>query len=275
MAGGLSDIPQVVSVYATGGGRDLTALVVAGDMNALSSLLLERLPSVPGIASAAAHIGIDWYSGVHWRLGAIDTEQKRSVAEESVKEQRSATRMRVFDEADRQLFVALQQDGRARYRFLASELGTSEHLVRRRLETLLRRRMLDFRTDFARTEGGWPAEFVSWLEVPHHHLAEFGAEIARWPTTRICMSTVGTANLMVMSQVHQVRDLSDILDRIRDHLPRATVVDQRLVLRPVKSWGRLLDNDGRAAGVVPVDPWAAATAAGRAGSSVGGPGQHL
>jgi hypothetical protein len=38
--------------------------------------------------------------------------------------------------------------------------------------------------------------------------------------------------------------------------PTATVADQRLVLRPCKSWGRLLDTAGHATGVVPVDLWA-------------------
>lgn len=32
--------------------------------------------------------------------------------------------------------------------------------------------------------------------------------------------------------------------------------DRRTVMRPVKSWGRILDRYGRAADVVPVDLWA-------------------
>ncbi|MGW4393808.1 hypothetical protein ACWEHA_00855 [Amycolatopsis nivea] len=35
-----------------------------------------------------------------------------------------------------------------------------------------------------------------------------------------------------------------------------TVADQRVVLRPLKSWGRVLDRRGPAVGVVPVDLWA-------------------
>ncbi|MFQ6396157.1 Lrp/AsnC family transcriptional regulator [Nocardia sp. KC 131] len=256
VARGLSVIPEVVSVYATDGRCDLTALVIASDMRALGILLLERLPQVPRIASATSHIGLEWHSGVHWRLGAIDTDQKRSVTDEPDTRPRPAMRMGVFDESDRRLFLALQKDGRARYRDLARELDSSEHLIRRQLETLTKRGMLNFRTDFARTEGGWPAEFVLWLEVPHHKLADVGATIGRWSATRICLSTVGTANLMVMSQVHHVRNLCDILDQIRNDLPRVTVVDQQLILRPLKTWGRVLDVNGHAQGIVPVDPWA-------------------
>jgi DNA-binding Lrp family transcriptional regulator len=262
----LAAIPQVISVYATDGAFDLHTVVLAAEMADLSALLLERLPRVPGIARGRAHVGLQWYSGVHWRLGAIDRSQQRSVADEADTGGRRAARGRTLSARgralappDQALFLALQRDGRARYRDLARELGTSEHLVRRRLDSLVRRGMLGFRTDFARREGGWPAEFITWLSVPHDKLDHVGAEISAWPETRICMSAVGSVSLMVMSQVHRVDGVSAILEQLRGTVPEAAVSDQRLVLRAFKSWGRLLDEAGHAAGVVPVDPWAATT----------------
>jgi DNA-binding Lrp family transcriptional regulator len=254
----LAAIPQVISVYATDGAFDLHTVVLAAEMVDLSALLLDRLPRVPGIARGRAHVGLHWYSGVHWRLGAIDTGQQRSVADETDGGRRRGARDRTLPPADRALFLALQRDGRAKYRDLARELGTSEHLVRRRFDSLVRRGMLGFRTDFARREGGWPAEFVTWLSVPHDRIDHAGAEISGWHETRICMSTVGSSNVMVMSQVHRTTDVSAILDQLR-RVPEVTVSDQRLVLRAFKSWGRLLDEAGHAVKVVPVDPWAATT----------------
>jgi DNA-binding Lrp family transcriptional regulator len=255
----LAAIPQVISVYATDGAFDLHTVVLAGDFQALSALLVERLPRVPGIAHVRAQVALQWYSGVHWRLGAIDNRRRRSVAEGADVDHRHAARDRAFLPADRALFLALQRDGRAQYRRLAHDLDTSEHLVRRRLNSLINRGTLAFRTDFARREGGWPVEFVLWLSIPHHKLDHYGAEIGNWSETRISLSTVGSTNLMVMSQVHQISDLSQIVERIRATLPEATVIDQRLVLRPFKSWGRLLDVAGHAVGIVPVDPWAPTT----------------
>jgi DNA-binding Lrp family transcriptional regulator len=256
VADALSAIPQVISVYGTDGAFDLHALVFAGDMHALSRLLLERLPRVPGIAMARAHVSLEWFSGVHWRLGAIDAVQKQSVAEGVDDDRRRGTRSRAFQPADRALFLALQRDGRARYRELARQLGTSEQMVRRRLDGLVRRGMLAFRTDFARGEGGWPAEYVLWLNAPSQSLAAVGRQVSRWAETRICLSAVGSANVMVMVQVHQLSDLAEILERIEATLPDTAVVDQRLVLRAFKSWGRVLDLEGHAVDVVPVDPWA-------------------
>ncbi|MGW5111259.1 Lrp/AsnC family transcriptional regulator [Nocardia sp. NPDC004123] len=257
VAAGLASIPQVMSVYGTDGDFDLHTLVLADSPAALSTLLLDRLPAVPGIARVRSTVALQWHSGVHWRLGAIDSDQQRSVAEEGSGESRKAVRYRTFEPGDRDLFLALQHDGRARYRDLARELNTSEHLVRRQLDALVRRGMLAFRTDFARGAGGWPTEYVLWLSVPHRDLDAAGTEIASWPETRICLSTVGRANIMVMAQVHRIADLSAILGRIGTTLTDAVVIDQRLVLRAFKSWGRLLDGSGHAVGVVPVNPWAA------------------
>lgn len=256
VAGALSLIPQVISVYATDGAFDLHVLVFASDMQALSQLLLEKLPRVPGISLARAHVGLEWYSGVHWRLGAIDTAQKESVADGVEAKRRVARRNRFLKPAERDLFLALQHDGRARYRDLASQLNTSEQMVRRRLDALLKNGMLAFRTDFARGEGGWPAGYVLWLSAPPHSLATVGRQISRWPETRICLSAVGSSNLMVMLQVHQISDLSEILGRITTSFTDTAVVDQRLILRAFKSWGRVLDLQGHAVHVVPVDPWA-------------------
>jgi hypothetical protein len=41
-------------------------------------------------------------------------------------------------------------------------------------------------------------------------------------------------------------------------LAAAAVLDTRVVLRSVKSWGRMLGMDGRACDVVPVDLWSPA-----------------
>lgn len=254
----LAGLPQVVSVYLTSGEFDVHALVFAGDMAALSALLLEEIPRVPGAARVRSHVGLEWYGGARWRLGAISTGQRASVASDEPGTQGPAIeRTRVFDDAERDLYLALQHDGRAGYRELARELNTSEQQVRRRLVSMVRRGTLSFRADFARGEGGWPVELVLWLAAPFDRLEQIGVELGRWPETRICMATSGSANLLVMVQLHLLQDLGHVLARLHAAHPDVQVRDQRVVLRAVKSWGRLLDGAGHAAEVVPVNPWAA------------------
>ena len=254
----LAAIPHVVSVYLTSGDFCVHTIVFAGDADSLATLLLEVIPGVPGVSRVRSHVGVEWLSGVRWRLGALSSTQRSSVSGAEAGEDRAErSRSREFDASERALYLALQQDGRAAYRELARQLEIPEHLARRQTESLVRRGMLTFRTDFARREGGWPVELVLWLTVRHDRIEQVGAELSAWPESRIVLATVGAANLLLMAQLHRLGDIGRIRARLDEAQPAVTVVDERVVLRPIKSLGRLLDETGHAAGVVPVDPWAA------------------
>lgn len=255
VARALTELPHVVSVYLTSGEHDLVALVFAAEMADLSALLIGIPGSLPHAARVRTHVGLAWYSDVHWRLGALSVGEERTVRDGETPVRPSLSRGQEYSAEDHALYLALQPDGRARYRDLAERLGVPEHLVRRRLAGLVRRDMLAFRTDFARSKGGWPAQVVLWLSVPGEGLHETGLAIGAWRETRICLSVVGVANLFVMVQLHRLAELCDLQVRLRSSLPSVTVVDERVILRPVKSWGRLLDRDGHMTGLVPADPW--------------------
>jgi DNA-binding Lrp family transcriptional regulator len=257
VASALAAIPQVASVYLTGGAFDMHALVVASDMGKLSRLLLDRLPLVPGIVRVRSSVGTTWYSHVRWRLGAIDASQEELIRGDDVGDRAARVRRaKLFSEADRALYLALQHDGRARYRDLATELGVSEQLAKRRLTTLTRDGVIALRTDFTRGEGGWPAQVALWLGVDDARADRVGDELSRWPETRFCLAAFGPANLFLEAQLHRLDEHDALLERIRTRLPEVTIVDRRPVLRAVKSWGRVLDPAGHATTVVPVDPWA-------------------
>jgi hypothetical protein len=49
-----------------------------------------------------------------------------------------------------------------------------------------------------------------------------------------------------------------VIHRLLAEYPGVAVLDTRVVLRSVKSWGRLLGPDGHAQEIVPVDLWAPA-----------------
>jgi DNA-binding Lrp family transcriptional regulator len=251
----LAEIPQVGSVYLSAGSYDVHALIFAARMSTLTELLFDRLAVTPDVVRARSHIGLEWFSGVGWRLGAIDTGAEREVRDDDPnRDPHRGTKL--LDPDEHALYLALQYDGRARYRDLANELGTSEQQVRRRMTAMTKRGLLTFRTDFTRIEGGWPALLVLWLRVPDEVVEAVGGQVSGWPETRICFSVVGAANLFVMVQLHRIGELSRLLARVRDLGRGIEVLDQRVVLRPVKSWGRLLDRDGHSTGVIPVDPWA-------------------
>ena len=233
-------VPQVFSVNITTGKDNLYALVVAADQPLLTELIVDTLPAVAGLNRVQSALITNLFSGTRWRLGGLSPDQVRAVTPESAKPNPAHE----FDDFDRELFLALQRDGRLSFRDLAAVVGRPEPTVRRRLGLLTHSGMLVFRTDFARVEAGWPTAV--------------GRTLVRYPETRFCVAVVGggVADLFVTMQLHNVSDLDPVIHRLSAEHPGVAVLGTRVVLRSVKSWGRLLGPDGRARRVVPVDLWA-------------------
>jgi DNA-binding Lrp family transcriptional regulator len=246
-------VPQVFSTHITTGRYNVYGLLVAADERALAQLLVEVLPCVKGIHAVQTASVFQLFSGTYWRLGAITAAQAREVAQPAL-----PSTHRDFDGFDRQLYLALQQDGRLSYRDLAAQLDTSELVARRRIQLLMRCRALTFRTDFARAAAGWPTNVVLLLRVDTETaVAEVGRTLVLWPETRVCAAVLGgDAHLFVTVQVHHLSALDGFVTRLHQAFRGVVVLSSRVVLRPVKSYGRLLDVDGYANGMVSVDPWA-------------------
>lgn len=247
-------LPHVASVHITTGRYNVYGLVVAADESMLARLVVDALPGVDGVAAVQTATMFRLFSGTYWRLGAISVDQASDVSVPAAGPVRH-----VFDDFDRQMYLALQQDGRLSYRELGAWLGCSELAARRRLQLLTRSGLVAFRTDFARAEAGWPVNVVLMLGLPADTAAaEVGRALVTWPETRVCAAILGgAAQLFLTVQVHELGAVDGVIARLRQTFPGVVVLNTRALLRPVKSFGRLLDDDGRARDAVPVNPWAA------------------
>jgi DNA-binding Lrp family transcriptional regulator len=249
-----ASIPQVFSVNITTGPDNLYAFVIAAGQPMLAALVVDRLPAIAGLNRVQSALMTQLFSGTRWRLGGLSPDQVRAVTPEPAK----TTPAHEFDEFDRELFLALQRDGRLSFRDLAAAVGRPEPTVRRRMGLLAHAGMLAFRTDFARVQAGWPTAVALKLSVTGSAVAAVGRTLVRYPETRFCVEVTGggAANIFVTMQLHNVSDLDPVIHRLSAEHPGVAVLDTRVVLRSLKSWGRLLGLDGRARDVVPVDLWA-------------------
>ncbi len=247
-------IPQVFSVNITPGQDNLYAFLVAADQPLLAKLIVDKLPAIAGLNRVQSALMTQLFSGTRWRLGGLSPDQVRAVTPEPAK----STPSHEFDDFDRELFLALQRDGRLSFRDLAAVVGRPEPTVRRRMGLMTHARMLAFRTDFARVQAGWLTAVALKLSVNGTAVAAVGRTLVRYPETRFCVAVTGggAANIFVTMQLHDVSDLEPVIQRLSAEYPGVEVLDTRVVLRSVKSWGRLLGLDGRAQNVVPVDLWA-------------------
>jgi DNA-binding Lrp family transcriptional regulator len=249
-----ASIPQVFSVNITTGKDNIYAFVIAADQPVLAELVVDTLPAVAGLNRVQSSLMTQLFSGTRWRLGGLSPDQVQAVTPEPAR----TSPPHEFDNFDRDLFLALQRDGRLSFRDLAAAVGRAEPTVRRRLGLLTHAGMLAFRTDFARVQAGWPTAVALKLSVTGSAVATVGRTLVRYPETRFCVAVTGggTANIFVTMQLHNVSDLDPAIQRLSAEHPGVAVLDTRVVLRSVKSWGRLLGLDGRAQDVVPVDLWA-------------------
>jgi DNA-binding Lrp family transcriptional regulator len=118
----------------------------------------------------------------------------------------------------------------------------------------------DTEADFARVEAGWLTGVAVKLRVSGSPLEAVGRTLVQYPETRFCAATVGSgaANLFVTMQLLKLSALDAVIQRLLAEHPGVTVLDTRVVLCSVKSWGRLLGPDGHAREIIPVDLWAPA-----------------
>lgn len=252
----ISQWAHVTSVHITTGRFAMYALVVAADLDILHSVCLDELGAVEGVTALEVGAVVRLYGGAAWALGVLGPVQRGAVLPEP---QRSSSpeSLREVTPEDQALFVALQHDGRAGFRQLARMLDSSEKVVKRRLERLVRDEKLTFRTDFSRLAAGWAAQLAFWARVPENEVDKVGSRIAAWPEVRVCAGLVSPGNLFFTMQIHQLEAVTAVLARLADTFPNVRIVERHPVVRSAKSWGRLLGRDGRATGVVAVNPWAA------------------
>jgi DNA-binding Lrp family transcriptional regulator len=251
----LAAIPQAFTVHMISGPRQLYAMLLSDCPASMSQLVLDRLSAAPGLRAVRTSLSPTVFSRNGWRLGAISAEQA-ALVQRAGPSRYDANRGTTLDEFGRELFLALQLDGRQTYRELGAALGRSEQVVRRRLSALVEGGQLGFRADFVRSRGGWPTQVALWLQLPPELVATVGYQLAGWPEVRMSAELVGEANLFATVQLHELQQLDRVVRRLRTTWPAAQLVEQRVVLRPVKIWGRLLDERGCAVGTVPVNPWA-------------------
>lgn len=247
----LCELPFVFTVGRATGDFDLWALVSAPSAEALAHVILDVLPAEVPAVRVRSHAYERVYGGPRWRLSVLDRQQAEQLREDA----RRPLRREPPSSLDRRLFAALGVDGRRSWSSLAGELGIAPQSVRRHLERLERRGLVTFRTDLAPPLAGWNLAAMLWLVVDEADALMVGRDLGGWSETRFCASTASRTNLLLIVGLRGIGQLDDLLHRLATAHPSTQVVDRQLVLRFAKVHGRVLGPDGRAARVVPVDPW--------------------
>ncbi|MGW7022024.1 Lrp/AsnC family transcriptional regulator [Streptomyces decoyicus] len=254
VAAELSREPHLLTIQHVAGTYDLFAIAFTPDFPSMSDYLLTGLPRHEGVVRVRSHLVTrNFRTGSQWRLGVLNQRQERALR--STRPEPHGAETVAYSNWERDLIVALSDDGRLRYTDIATRLGVTPRTAQRRLNRLLGNRDLLLRCDVARPLAGWPTGALLWLNVPDELLEEAGRTLGAFPETRSCAALSGASNLLVTVTLHSVDALHDWAVQLRQALPYAEIADRSVVLRQDKLCGHLLDGWGRSRGVVPLDIW--------------------
>lgn len=246
--------PQAMSVELVAGSCDLLLTVATATMSLMSRyvLALGRIESVTATRThLVQHVHRD---GSEWRMDSLSRDQRRDLTEAEDGAAQSTAAATLTSE-DRVLLLALAEDGRRSVTSIAAQLGRPESTVRRLLHSLLHGGRAVLRCDAAHLYAGWRSSATLWMSVPPAQLLAAGDELSRLRSTRMAASVSAEANLLSVVWLHALDDLARYEVQAAARVTSVRVLNRAVNLRWTKRMGRLLGEDGRSTGCVPIDPW--------------------
>jgi hypothetical protein len=94
-----------------------------------------------------------------------------------------------------------------------------------------------------------------WADAPVEGLPATARTISQLRQVRLCATLSSAPGMVLCAWLHTVEEVHRLELAIAKRLPQVRIVDRLVVLRTVKRMGRLVDTQGRAIGVVPLNIW--------------------
>lgn len=251
--------PLALTVELSTGGADILVTVCAADLPTMSHYILEHLSEVEGVLSTRLRLATRLYSeGGSWRLRVLP--KATEAAFERLRSEAIAPGDRYDSSGSmpfqmKAIITQLAIDGRTSYAELAERADTSPSTARRWVSELLRSGVLILRTDISAQEAGWPVETYLWATAPINNLKDTARRLSLMREARLTATVAAGPVIALSTWLRTVEELHRIELSIAEQIPELQVVDRLIVLRVVKRMGRLIDEDGRSVGVVPVNIW--------------------
>lgn len=233
VAGALAGRPDTRSVYALTGATDVGCELVSPSRDRLHDILSAQITGIDGVVRTQTQVVLHTFRTVaEWHAPYL--------TEAEVAELRPAPPAAPLPDEDglspleREIAESLAADGRIALTALADRLGLSVPTVRRRVASLLERRLLLLRAEVEPALLGLEVEAQLWLKVRPHGLDLVGQALAAHPHVRYCAATTGTHGLIVQVAVAHEAALYRFLSGVVGPLDEVTDVNVTLITRAYK-----------------------------------------
>ena len=200
VAEALAARPDVRYASVLAGSADCSAEFVLPSYADIAGLQENGFPAAEAIRDAETFAVMRTFTSNHdWDSGELSPEAATDLRGGDIRpfeEQHWERPPEQLDELDLALCAALGEDGRLPFKEVSKLVGTSESTVARRVDSLVKRGCLRFRTLAEPAMFGYALEFMLWLSVVPGELDRAGQQLAAHPGTKYLSATTGRFNLV-------------------------------------------------------------------------------
>ena len=230
VARALADRADVRFVALVTGTFDIIAEVIVPSRVRLARILLEELAEIDGInRTTTANVLRNFKTTYDWSRDLLG-DAGRELASPSVTDGGPHP----LDSTDALLLHLLVEDGRRTYAELASKVGVSESMARRRVETMSANGCLRYATFVEPHLLGYDVEVLIWLRVELGRLEEIAAALVERREVRYVSATSGFSDLTCEVILGSQDDLYTFTTGVLGVLPGVREVNIGLELETVK-----------------------------------------
>ncbi len=249
VAEAVAALPTSRFVNVTTGSFDVAAELVVPSHRHLPQVLAE-IAHLDDVQESESMLAIRKFAAFEeWNPGNLDSravDTLRSVATVTDYPHRDWLKPEQLSDLEFEIARVLAADGRTTYATVAARVGVSEATAARKVESMVRRGCLRFRTIFDSSAVGLGVELYQWLTVDPIHLEAAGERLAKLPSTRYLSAATGRFNLVLEGALPGYGDLYHYASRIVGDLPGVVSHDLTLQVRTLKRAWIHIGPDGRA-----------------------------
>ncbi len=239
VAAALAARPQMRFVACVAGSTDLVAEMVVPSYPELDEVMAADLASLPEVVETESLPVMHTFTSAHdWDPGVLDEAAVRQLRTgtgtpsfESRFWERAPERL---DETDLRIVEVLAGNGRLPYKDVAERAGCGERTAARRVESLVERGCLRFRTLAEPEILGYRLEFMLWLSVDPGELDRAGNVLTGHPSTKYLSATTGRYNLVGQIVLGHYGELYAYTTEVIGALPGLRGADITLQTRTLK-----------------------------------------
>ncbi|MEU1689055.1 Lrp/AsnC family transcriptional regulator [Micromonospora sp. NPDC005707] len=230
--------PEARFVAMVSGSVDVVAEFVVRTHRDLAQVLVHDLPGADLVTDTETLTVMRTFTSAHdWDTGLLDKEAAALMRPTPVRPfedqvwERPPDRL---DDLELAILATLGEDGRMPVREIAAQVNSSESTVARRIDSMVARGCLRFRTLVEPTLLGFAVEFMLWLDVEPAQLDAAGRRLAEDPGTKYLSATAGRFNLCAQVSLRHFADLYRFTTDVVGALPGVRRADTTLQLDTLK-----------------------------------------